>query len=89
MSIDCTFEEFKRMAKEFRNAASLLNQDELENAWKCLGLGYLGMNEPMWQHSAAVVLRIEARTYNQRIEELEQEEQPKCTKTCAVWLKNC
>lgn len=44
MSIECTFEEFKRMAQEFRVNAPTLNPDELQNAWKCLGLGYLGMN---------------------------------------------
>ena len=40
-----------------------LNPDELQNAWKCLGLGYLGMNEPMWQNSAAIVLQMECRTF--------------------------
>lgn len=45
MSLDCTFEQFKRMAKEFREAASSLNLEELDNAWKCLGLGYLNMTK--------------------------------------------
>ena len=35
MTIECSFEEFKRMAKEFRDAAPTLNLDELDNAWKC------------------------------------------------------
>ncbi len=63
MAIDCTFEEFKRMAKEFHEAAPKLSVDELNGAWKCLGLGYLGMNEPMWSNSAAALLRMEARTF--------------------------
>jgi len=62
-TIDCTWEEFKRMAKEFHDAAPHLSPDELDNAWACLGLGYLGMNEPGWQHSAATLLKMEARTY--------------------------
>ena len=66
MTISCTWEEFKHMAKEFREAAPTLNLDELDNAWKCLGLGYLGMSEEMWQTSAAILLQIEMRTYLQR-----------------------
>lgn len=65
-TIDCTWEEFKRYAKEFRDSAATLNRAELDNAWKCLGLAYLGMNEPMWQNSAAIVLQIEGRTYVER-----------------------
>ena len=63
MSIECNWEEFKRMAKEFHEAAPTLNLEELDNAWKCLGLGYLGMYEPMWQNSAATLLKMEARTF--------------------------
>lgn len=62
-TIACTWEEFKRMAKEFHDAAPTLNREELDNAWKCLGLGYLGMSEPMWQTSAAVLLKMEMRTF--------------------------
>lgn len=70
MTIQCTWEEFKRMALEFHQAAPTLNEDELENAWKCLGLGYLGMNEPMWQNSAVILLQMELRRYNDRLLEL-------------------
>lgn len=70
MSLSCTWDEFKRMAKEFREAAPTMNIDELDNAWKCLGLGYLNMSEPVWQHSAAIVLKMEERTYLQRENEL-------------------
>lgn len=66
MTIECDFEGFKRMAKEFHEAAPTLALEELDNAWKCLGLGYLGMNEPMWQHSAATLLKMEARTFAER-----------------------
>lgn len=70
MSIECTWEEFKRMAKEFHDAAPTLNLDELDNAWKCLGLGYLGMSELMWQNSAVTLLNMEARVYMKREMEL-------------------
>ena len=66
MSIECSFEEFKQMAKEFHYAAPTMNLDELDNAWKCLGLGYLGMSEPMWQNSAAMLLNMEARIFVER-----------------------
>ena len=66
MSLDCSFEEFKRMAKEFHEAAPTMCLEELENAWKCLGLGYLGMHETRWQNSAATVLKMEARTFAER-----------------------
>lgn len=69
-TIECTYEEFKRMAKEFHEAAPSLKIDELDNAWKCLGLGYIGMNEPMWQHSAATLLKMESRLYMEREETL-------------------
>lgn len=63
MSIECTWVEFKRMAKEFHDAASAMDPDELQNAWKCLGLAYLGMNEPMWASSAARLLQMEGRAF--------------------------
>lgn len=66
----CTFEEFKRMALEFRQSAPTLDKDQLENAWKCLGLGYLNMSDEMWKHSASIVLKMEAETYIKRYFEL-------------------
>jgi hypothetical protein len=36
----CTFDEFKRTARDFHKVAPTLEIDELDNAWKCLGLGY-------------------------------------------------
>lgn len=65
MTIECSFDEFERMAKEFHDAAPALNLEELDNAWKCLGLGYLGMNEPMWQTSAATLLKMAGRAYSE------------------------
>lgn len=70
-SIECTFEEFKRYAREFHEAVGALARDELSNAWKCLGLAYLGMSEPMWQHSAAIVLQMETKGYLERTWELD------------------
>lgn len=71
MTIACTWEEFKKLAKEFHDSAPTLNFEELDNAWKCLGLAYLGMSDEMWRYSAASVLRIEASTYLKREQELE------------------
>lgn len=69
-TIECTFEEFKRTAMDFHNAVSTLPEEELENAWKALGLAYLGMYEEMWQRSAVIVLDMESRAYWNRVYEL-------------------
>jgi hypothetical protein len=66
----CTFEEFKRIAKDFHDAAPTLNEDELESAWKAVGLAYLGMHEEMWDTSAAILFEMESRTYWNRSIEL-------------------
>lgn len=66
----CTWEQFKRMAKEFHEAAPTLNFDELDNAWKCLTLGALNMTEPMWSRSLQIVLQMEFHTYMARELEL-------------------
>ena len=63
MEFECTFEEFKKLAKEFRESANTMNLEELDNAWKCLSLHYLGMKEEHWRHSASIVLQLETRTY--------------------------
>lgn len=73
-TIVCTWEEFKQYAKQFNDAAATLDEEQLENAFKCLGLAYLGMSEPMWEHSAAAVLNIASRTYNQRLVALHQQQ---------------
>lgn len=62
----CTWEEFKRMAMEFHKAAPTLNLAELDNAFKCLTIGYLNMGENVWHHSAFIVLDMETRTYFDR-----------------------
>ena len=59
--LECTFEEFKHRFNEFRLAAPNLNEDELYNAFKCLGLSYLNMSEEMWQNSAAILLKMGAK----------------------------
>lgn len=69
-SLTPNWEEFKQMAKEFRLSAPTLDIDELDNAWKCLGLAYLGMTEDMWRNSAAIVLKMEMETFLTREEEL-------------------
>lgn len=70
MTVECTWIEFKHMAKEFHFAAPTLNIEELDNAWKCLGLAFLGMKESMWQSSAETLLRMETKTFIEREVEL-------------------
>jgi len=72
MTLECTWEEFKQRAREFRLAAPTMNLDELHNAWHCLGLSYLGMSEEQWRHSAGIVLQMESSTYIRREVELTQ-----------------
>lgn len=72
MTFDCSWEEFKHRTKQFTDMAPTLNYDELDNAFKALGLSYLGMRESMWQHSAAIVLKMATKTYLQREVELDQ-----------------
>ena len=69
-TLTCTFEEFKRIAKDFHDAAPTLNEEELDNAWKALGVAYLGMYEDMWATSAAILYRMETRVYWNRTVEL-------------------
>ena len=69
-TLPCSWEEFKRRAKEFHEAAPTLNLEQLDNAFKALSLSYLGMHEEMWQLSAATVLKMETRTYLEREDEL-------------------
>lgn len=45
-TIATDFDGLKRMAKEFHEAAPTLNRDELDNAFKAFGLGYLGCEFP-------------------------------------------
>jgi hypothetical protein len=68
--LTCTFEEFKQKAKEFTDAAFSLNLEELENAYKCLGLSYLNMSEPMWERSSVIVLNMCNRVFLEREAEL-------------------
>ena len=76
-TIECSWDEFKRMAREFHEAAPTLDEDGLDNAWKCLGLGYLGMSEPQWQSSAETLLRMVAKTHAARTLELAGMQPPK------------
>ncbi len=69
-TIVCNWQEFKERSRDFFLAAPTLDLDELDNAFKCLGLSYLGMNEPMWINSAATVMRLAANKYMERELEL-------------------
>ena len=72
MTLECSWEEFKHRAKEFNDMAPTLNFDELDNAFKALGLSYLNMREDMWRHSAAIVLKMATKTYVEREVQLKQ-----------------
>lgn len=76
---ECSFEEFKHRAKEFKDAAPSLNEDELENAWKALALSYFGMNEPKWEHSASIVLKMMSKICLEREVELERSVNEYCS----------
>jgi hypothetical protein len=67
---DCTWVEFKKRARVFRDEAPSLDIEMLDNTWKCLSLSYLGMHEGMWEHSAAILLQMSARCYFARVAEL-------------------
>jgi len=77
-SIRTDFEGLKQMASEFHKALPTLNEDELENSWKCFGLAYMGCEFPddlrgrtNRDASAPALLRIVSRDYLQRKLELD------------------
>lgn len=73
LTMNCSWEEFKHRAKEFHQAAPTLDYNGLDNAFKALGLSYLGMCEDMWRHSASIVLKMATKTYIERELELNNE----------------
>jgi hypothetical protein len=73
--LSCSWEEFKKMGKEFMDAAPTLNIDELDNAWKCFSLGYLNMNETMWRSSACVLFNMAGKVFVKREHELVPEDE--------------
>ena len=72
-TLECSWEEFKRASKEFYDAAPTLNSDELDNAFKALGLMYFGMNEEQWQSSAVTLLNMMSKVCIKREMELNNE----------------
>lgn len=71
-TFECSWEEFKQRANEFRLAAPTLNYDELDNAFKALSLSYFGMREERWQNSATIVLKMATKIHIEREVELEK-----------------
>lgn len=72
MTFECSWEEFKHRAKEFNDAVPTLDYEGLENGYKALGMSYLGMKEDMWQHSAAIVLKMMMKKMIERQIELDE-----------------
>ena len=62
----CSFDEFKKSAKEFNDSIDTLNIEELDNAWKCLGIQYLSMDEEMWLNSSAILYEMMCKKYIER-----------------------
>ena len=73
MIFECSWVEFKHRIKEFIDLAPTLNFEELDHAFKAIGLSYLGMQEDMWQHSASIALKMATKTYVDREVELERQ----------------
>lgn len=69
-TLECSWEEFKRASKEFYDAVPTLNSDELDNAFKALGLMYVGMTDNKWEHSAAILFDMMSRACIKREMEL-------------------
>jgi uncharacterized membrane protein YfhO len=62
------------MSKEFRDNVKSFNSEELDSAWKCFSLAYLGMYESQWDYSAATLLKMTAELHMKRELELMGEE---------------
>lgn len=69
-TIECDFEQFKRMAKEFHEALPTANNEQAEAGMKALGLAYLGCKhaaglrgENERDIQAPIVLKIATQEY--------------------------
>lgn len=61
------FQEYNKIAKEFFDNVKTLNIEELDNAYKCLGIEYLtmkGTGNEVYQ--ASIVLRLAGRAKIER-----------------------
>jgi len=58
-TIACSWEELKRMAKEFHDSLASMNEEELDS-----------MHEEKWAASAVALIRIMSREYEQRLAQL-------------------
>lgn len=62
LTVACTWEEFKRMGKEFLDLLPCSTEDQAEAGYKALGLAYIGLDgTDMEVHQAAMLLRILGR----------------------------
>ena len=66
-TIKCTWDEFKKICKEYIDTSSTASYEELEAGWKCIGLAYLGLeatdalSSNAIEVQAPVLMRIMAR----------------------------
>lgn len=70
-ALACSFDSLKKMSKEFFDALPSLTIEELDNAFKCLSLGYLNLDaSENEQHQAQYLLQIAGRHFIAREAEL-------------------
>lgn len=66
-SIGTTWPQLKQMAGEFFKALPELSDEEAENGFKCLSLGYLGLEaSPLDTHQAELLMQIAGRKMAER-----------------------
>lgn len=72
-----TWSELQKMANEFFQALPHASQEEVDAGFKCLSLGYLGMEgSAQEQHQARLLLDIASRKIDERAAGLDMEETP-------------
>lgn len=67
-TLNTTWPELKQMASEFFKALPDLNEEEAENGFKCLSLGYLGLvADPIEEHQAALLIQIASTKFVEHV----------------------
>ena len=68
----CSWGDYKQRCLEFMQIAPTMNEEELDRAMACVTLGYLNLDELMWQSSAVILLEMVTRSRLAREFELQQ-----------------